>query len=204
MTTVNHGTYYAMKRVSKKHIVAKRQEEHMLFEKKILKAIQCDFIVRCLVIARVMKPNVACLRDSDADGVQRTWLCPLCSAGCMLRSRTRDTSTWWWSTAAAGSSGPNSKKCETTQANKKDVWCFESDSWGEQGKKEIWISWSFPLHFDLLGKNLLTYRATRSLSQKALFVTSQRAVFCALFLNRHALNTQQICEGQTVVLQTGH
>lgn len=46
MTTVKHGTYYAMKRVSKKHIVAKRQEEHMLFEKKILKAIQCDFIVR--------------------------------------------------------------------------------------------------------------------------------------------------------------
>lgn len=46
MTTVNHGMYYAMKRVSKKHIVAKRQEEHMLFEKKILKALQCDFIVR--------------------------------------------------------------------------------------------------------------------------------------------------------------
>lgn len=46
MTTVNHGLYYAMKRVSKKHIVAKRQEEHMLFEKKILRAIQCDFIVR--------------------------------------------------------------------------------------------------------------------------------------------------------------
>ncbi|KAM4712506.1 cGMP-dependent protein kinase 2 [Anableps anableps] len=46
MTTVNHGKYYAMKRVSKKQIVAKRQEEHMLFEKKILKAIQCDFIVK--------------------------------------------------------------------------------------------------------------------------------------------------------------
>lgn len=46
VTTVNHGKYYAMKRVGKKHIVAKRQEEHMLFEKKILKAIQCDFIVR--------------------------------------------------------------------------------------------------------------------------------------------------------------
>lgn len=46
MTTVNHGKYYAIKRVSKKHIVAKRQEEHMLFEKKILKSIQCDFIVR--------------------------------------------------------------------------------------------------------------------------------------------------------------
>uniref|UniRef100_A0A3P8WZ31 Protein kinase cGMP-dependent 3 n=1 Tax=Cynoglossus semilaevis TaxID=244447 RepID=A0A3P8WZ31_CYNSE len=45
MTTVNHGKYYAVKRVSKKHIVAKRQEEHMLFEKKILKSTQCDFIV---------------------------------------------------------------------------------------------------------------------------------------------------------------
>ncbi|KAK5608129.1 hypothetical protein CRENBAI_003840 [Crenichthys baileyi] len=46
MTTVSHGKYYAMKRVSKKQIVAKRQEEHMLFEKKILKAIQCNFIVK--------------------------------------------------------------------------------------------------------------------------------------------------------------
>ncbi|XP_037101369.1 cGMP-dependent protein kinase 1 isoform X1 [Syngnathus acus] len=46
MTTLNHGKYYAIKRVGKKHIVAKRQEEHMLFEKKILKAVQCDFIVR--------------------------------------------------------------------------------------------------------------------------------------------------------------
>ncbi|XP_061890844.1 cGMP-dependent protein kinase 1 isoform X1 [Entelurus aequoreus] len=46
MTTLNYGKYYAIKRVSKKHIVAKRQEEHMLLEKKILKAVQCDFIVR--------------------------------------------------------------------------------------------------------------------------------------------------------------
>ncbi|CAL9692406.1 unnamed protein product [Knipowitschia caucasica] len=46
MTTLNYGKYYAMKQVSKKQIVVKRQEEHMLFEKKILKAIQCDFIVR--------------------------------------------------------------------------------------------------------------------------------------------------------------
>ncbi|KAJ3606262.1 hypothetical protein NHX12_025782 [Muraenolepis orangiensis] len=45
VTTLKHGKYYAMKRVSKKHIVAKRQEDHMLFEKKILKAIQSDFIV---------------------------------------------------------------------------------------------------------------------------------------------------------------
>ncbi|XP_054603925.1 cGMP-dependent protein kinase 2 [Nothobranchius furzeri] len=46
MTTINHGKYYAIKRVSKKQIVAKRQEEHMLFEKKILKVTQCDFIVK--------------------------------------------------------------------------------------------------------------------------------------------------------------
>ncbi|KAK2890181.1 hypothetical protein Q8A73_018481 [Channa argus] len=46
MTTLQHRKYYAMKKVSKNHIVSKRQEEHMLFEKKILKAIQCDFIVR--------------------------------------------------------------------------------------------------------------------------------------------------------------
>uniref|UniRef100_A0A8C8M2W4 Uncharacterized protein n=1 Tax=Oncorhynchus tshawytscha TaxID=74940 RepID=A0A8C8M2W4_ONCTS len=46
VTTLHHGKYFAMKRVSKKHIVAKRQEEHVLFEKRILKAIKSDFIVR--------------------------------------------------------------------------------------------------------------------------------------------------------------
>ena len=46
MTTIHHGKYFAMKRVSKKLIVAKRQQEHVLFEKRILKAIQSDFIVR--------------------------------------------------------------------------------------------------------------------------------------------------------------
>ncbi|XP_061563156.1 cGMP-dependent protein kinase 2 [Cololabis saira] len=46
MTTENHGKFYAMKRVSKKNVVAKRQEEHVLFEKRILKSIQSDFIVR--------------------------------------------------------------------------------------------------------------------------------------------------------------
>ncbi|XP_026197684.1 cGMP-dependent protein kinase 2 [Anabas testudineus] len=46
MTTLSHGKYYAVKRVSKKHIVSKRQEEHILFEKEILKAIQSDFIIR--------------------------------------------------------------------------------------------------------------------------------------------------------------
>ncbi|XP_063079008.1 cGMP-dependent protein kinase 1 [Engraulis encrasicolus] len=46
VTTGNHGKYYAVKKVSKKYIVAKRQEAHMLFEKKILQLIQCDFIVK--------------------------------------------------------------------------------------------------------------------------------------------------------------
>ncbi|KAJ8356693.1 hypothetical protein SKAU_G00194870 [Synaphobranchus kaupii] len=46
VTTLHHGKYYALKRVSKKHIVAKRQEEHVKFEKRILLEIQSDFIVR--------------------------------------------------------------------------------------------------------------------------------------------------------------
>lgn len=46
VTTLHHGKYFAIKKVSKKHIVAKRQEAHVLFEKKILQMIQCDFIVR--------------------------------------------------------------------------------------------------------------------------------------------------------------
>ncbi|XP_012993908.2 cGMP-dependent protein kinase 1 isoform X1 [Esox lucius] len=46
VTTLQEGKYFAMKRVSKKHIVAKHQEEHVLFEKRILKATQSDFIVR--------------------------------------------------------------------------------------------------------------------------------------------------------------
>ncbi|XP_043076146.1 cGMP-dependent protein kinase 1 isoform X1 [Puntigrus tetrazona] len=46
VTTLQHRTYFAMKKVSKQHVVAKKQEAHMLLEKKILQAIQCDFIVR--------------------------------------------------------------------------------------------------------------------------------------------------------------
>ncbi|KAL2082189.1 hypothetical protein ACEWY4_022007 [Coilia grayii] len=46
VTSVHHGKYYAVKKVSKKHIVAKRQEAHMLFEKRILQVIQSDFIVK--------------------------------------------------------------------------------------------------------------------------------------------------------------
>ncbi|XP_035276952.1 cGMP-dependent protein kinase 1 [Anguilla rostrata] len=46
VTTLHHGKYYALKKVSKKHIVAKRQEEHIKFEKRILQEIQSDFIVR--------------------------------------------------------------------------------------------------------------------------------------------------------------
>ncbi|KAI1897232.1 hypothetical protein AGOR_G00081150 [Albula goreensis] len=46
VTTLHHGKYYALKRISKTHIVAKRQEAHVKFEKRILMEIQCDFIVR--------------------------------------------------------------------------------------------------------------------------------------------------------------
>ncbi|XP_062857905.1 cGMP-dependent protein kinase 2 isoform X1 [Trichomycterus rosablanca] len=46
VTTLNHGKYYAMKKVSKKLIVEKRQTEHILFEKKLLLDIESDFIVR--------------------------------------------------------------------------------------------------------------------------------------------------------------
>ncbi|XP_036406521.1 cGMP-dependent protein kinase 1 [Megalops cyprinoides] len=46
VTTLHHGQYYALKRVSKKHIVAKRQEDHVKFEKRVLQEIQSDFIVR--------------------------------------------------------------------------------------------------------------------------------------------------------------
>ncbi|KAG5277568.1 hypothetical protein AALO_G00119100 [Alosa alosa] len=46
VTTKHSGKYYAVKKVSKKHIVAKRQEGHVLFEKRILQIIQCDFIVK--------------------------------------------------------------------------------------------------------------------------------------------------------------
>ncbi|KAK2883760.1 hypothetical protein Q8A67_017397 [Cirrhinus molitorella] len=46
VTTLQHRTYFAMKKISKQHVVAKKQEVHILLEKKILQAIQCDFIVR--------------------------------------------------------------------------------------------------------------------------------------------------------------
>ncbi|KAI4902236.1 hypothetical protein NFI96_010090 [Prochilodus magdalenae] len=46
VTTLQHGKYFAMKKVSKKLIVEKRQGAHVIFEKKILQDIQCDFIVR--------------------------------------------------------------------------------------------------------------------------------------------------------------
>ncbi|XP_073673197.1 cGMP-dependent protein kinase 1 [Garra rufa] len=46
VTTLQHRTYFAMKKISKQHVVAKKQEGHILLEKKILQAIQCDFVVR--------------------------------------------------------------------------------------------------------------------------------------------------------------
>jgi len=39
-----------MKKISKQHIVAKKQEAHIIFEKKILQAIRCDFIVRLVLL----------------------------------------------------------------------------------------------------------------------------------------------------------
>ncbi|XP_060769919.1 cGMP-dependent protein kinase 1 [Neoarius graeffei] len=46
VTTLHHGKYYALKKISKKIIVQKRQEQHVLFEKRLLLDIECDFIVR--------------------------------------------------------------------------------------------------------------------------------------------------------------
>lgn len=111
MTTINHGKYYAMKRVSKKHIVAKRQEEHMLFEKKILKAIQCDFIVRYQQSFNLL---------TVLYNAHRVWQCfPLSPflPDFMQLSKTHGTSTWSWSSAVAGRSGPSSKKCEKKAMN---------------------------------------------------------------------------------------
>ncbi|XP_035385339.1 cGMP-dependent protein kinase 2 [Electrophorus electricus] len=46
VTTLHHGRYFAMKKVSKKLIVERRQGAHMLFEKRILQEIRSDFVVR--------------------------------------------------------------------------------------------------------------------------------------------------------------
>ncbi|XP_060739000.1 cGMP-dependent protein kinase 2 [Tachysurus vachellii] len=46
VTTLHHGKYFALKKISKKLIIQKRQEEHVLFEKKLMLDIECDFIVR--------------------------------------------------------------------------------------------------------------------------------------------------------------
>ncbi|XP_066532483.1 cGMP-dependent protein kinase 1 [Hoplias malabaricus] len=46
VTTLHHGKYFAMKKVSKKLIVEKRQGAHVIFEKRILQEIESDFIVR--------------------------------------------------------------------------------------------------------------------------------------------------------------
>lgn len=51
VTTLQHRTYFAMKKISKQHVVAKKQEAHILLEKKILLAIQCDFIVRLVQLS---------------------------------------------------------------------------------------------------------------------------------------------------------
>lgn len=90
MTTLTHGKYYAMKRVSKKQIVAKRQEEHMLFEKKILKAIQCDFIVKYLLTSGIFSK-----RHIPADSIQYLKIFSFFYIlDFMLLSKTQGISTW--------------------------------------------------------------------------------------------------------------
>ncbi|XP_067272829.1 cGMP-dependent protein kinase 1 [Pseudorasbora parva] len=46
VTTLQHRKYFAMKKISKQHVIAKKQEGHILLERKILQAIRCEFIVR--------------------------------------------------------------------------------------------------------------------------------------------------------------
>ncbi|KAF5891949.1 cGMP-dependent protein kinase 1-like, partial [Clarias magur] len=46
VTTLQYGKYFAIKKISKKFVVEKRQEDHVLFERKLLLDIECDFIVR--------------------------------------------------------------------------------------------------------------------------------------------------------------
>lgn len=58
VTTLQHGKYYAIKKVSKKLIVEKRQTEHILFEKKLLLDVQSDFIVRSGHLMTIVHLNV--------------------------------------------------------------------------------------------------------------------------------------------------
>ncbi|KAM9496429.1 cGMP-dependent protein kinase 1 [Clarias gariepinus] len=46
VTTLQYGKYFALKKISKKFVVEKKQENHVLFERKLLLDIECDFIVR--------------------------------------------------------------------------------------------------------------------------------------------------------------
>ncbi|XP_014345547.2 cGMP-dependent protein kinase 2-like [Latimeria chalumnae] len=40
------GEYFALKKISKKHVVQMRQQEHISVEKRILQSLDCNFIVR--------------------------------------------------------------------------------------------------------------------------------------------------------------
>ncbi|KAK1170617.1 cGMP-dependent protein kinase 1 [Acipenser oxyrinchus oxyrinchus] len=46
VTTLQNKHYFALKQISKKHIVSKQQQEHVLLERRILQEVQCNFIVR--------------------------------------------------------------------------------------------------------------------------------------------------------------
>ncbi|XP_033872880.1 cGMP-dependent protein kinase 1 [Acipenser ruthenus] len=46
VTTLQNKHYFALKQISKKHIVSKQQQEHVMLERRILQEVQCNFIVR--------------------------------------------------------------------------------------------------------------------------------------------------------------
>ncbi|MGH0144655.1 UNVERIFIED_CONTAM: hypothetical protein FKN15_003985 [Acipenser sinensis] len=46
VTTLQNKHYFALKQISKKHIVSKQQQEHVMLERHILQEVQCNFIVR--------------------------------------------------------------------------------------------------------------------------------------------------------------
>lgn len=90
----------------------------MLFEKKILKAIQCEFIVRYLGLKTQINYEQKTLKNI----FKKCWLISPAflfslslSIDLMQLSKTPDTSTWSWSSVVVGRSGPNSKKCEKTE-----------------------------------------------------------------------------------------
>lgn len=107
VTTLHHGKYFALKKISKKVIVQKRQEEHVLFETKLLLDIECDFIVRS-----AYTPWHSYTYQLDLTCIWLPWSPTDKSSvlGSMALSKTRATSTCSWTSAQEARSGPSWKK----------------------------------------------------------------------------------------------